>query len=118
MIDPNRILWQHVLQQAFMDATSESTAQVQSSASAAGKGSREQLSADRWIRDCGRDFRMVCSLAGMDADFLSGAYRAGRVNGEWLRQDPKRIGTTWSERHRAEVRETARRRYHQRKGAA
>jgi len=75
MIDPHRLLWLHFLHLAFTDATAGS--------SGWSRGHRE--SADQWIRDCGRDFRHVCSLAGMDADFLSGAYRAGRVNPERLR---------------------------------
>lgn len=34
----------------------------------------------KWISDCGRDFIWVCSMAGMDADWLSEKFRAGKFD--------------------------------------
>jgi hypothetical protein len=38
-----------------------------------------------WLDNGGRDFRLVCALAGIDAAFIRDAWRAGRVDGELLR---------------------------------
>ncbi len=35
--------------------------------------------ADSWLRNCGRDMREVCDLAGIDPEFLSQAYISGRI---------------------------------------
>lgn len=73
------LLWQMVLLRAVMDATAP--------------GSRNNVlyhqkwSAARWISDCGRDFRQVCHLAGVDPEFLSECFRAGQVDGCALRGD-------------------------------
>lgn len=39
----------------------------------------DQVNADRWICRAGRDFRLVCSLAGVDPDFVRQAYTQGRI---------------------------------------
>lgn len=75
-ITPERHLWQSVLIMAVTDATYVGDVQDLR---------REKRTADRWLRGCGRDFRRVCTLAGMDPDFVSEAYAGGRINGELLR---------------------------------
>lgn len=74
--NPERDMWQAVLVQAFVDATyPREDLKLQ----------HEKRKADSWIRSAGTDFRFVCNLAGMDADFLRDAYVAGRVSRERLR---------------------------------
>lgn len=90
-----RLLWQHVIYKAFIDATALDPT--------CPKNSVEKMRADRWIRDCGRDFRDVCYMAGFDPDFLSDAYKAGRVDPDMLRGDEK-----IRERHKRERRRNAR----------
>lgn len=80
-MSPERLLWQTVIFQAFKDATmscDEYRADI------------IKPEADRWIRQCGRTFRMVCNMAGMDPYFLSDCYRNGRVDGQALRAIGKR----------------------------
>ena len=72
-------LWQTVVFQAFIDATHDLPR------GAVGSQHRDKSEADAWIRGCGRNFRMVCSLAGLDPEFLSDAYRQGRVDPVRLR---------------------------------
>ena len=74
-----RELWQTVVYQAFIDATHDLPS------GAVGSQTRDKREADTWIRGCGRDFRMVCSLAGLDAAFFSTAYVQGRVDPVRLR---------------------------------
>jgi len=69
---PQRRLWQSVIYQAFMDATGNEPGYS--------GGIKAKRDADSWIRRGGRSFRDVCSLAGMDPDFLSEAYKNNRVN--------------------------------------
>lgn len=70
-IGQHEILWQRVLEQAFVDATYDGQNRTEQHA-------RDR--ADRWIRECGKDFRWVCDMAGMGAEFLSDRYKAGQVN--------------------------------------
>ena len=77
---PEQRLFQAVIIQAFLDATFDG-----------GGGLSTTLPLDTrkaadWIKDCGRDFRMICDCAGWDAQFLSDAFRAGRVDGKLLRR--------------------------------
>lgn len=74
---PETRLWQAVLHRAFLDATAKDPSRDEDRWA--------KRDAHSWITDCGRDFREVCSMAGMDADFLSAAYRAGRFNARLLR---------------------------------
>jgi len=74
--DPEKLLWQRVLEQAFVDATHPGGSK---------EVRREQPTADAWVSRCGKDFRFVCTLAGMDADFLSDNYRAGRFSRDHLK---------------------------------
>jgi hypothetical protein len=68
---PEQQLWQAVLLNAFMDATRGNPSQT--------PDRHGMNSADGWIRGGGKDFRIVCALAGMDPDFLRQAYVSGRV---------------------------------------
>lgn len=74
---PEQRLWQAVLHRAFLDATADDFARDEDR--------RAKRDAHRWITRCRSDFRQVCEMAGMDADFLSTAYRDGRVNARLLR---------------------------------
>lgn len=76
-----RVLWQAVVYRAFRDATDPKAKSIEAQ--------EHKAEADTWIRQCGRDFRHVCLLAGMDADFLSDAYILGRVDPELLRATQK-----------------------------
>lgn len=67
-----RELWQAVLEQAINDACYEGDKQ---------ETLREGVVADRWIRRNTRDFQQVCTLAGMDPDFIREAYMAGKLAG-------------------------------------
>lgn len=67
-LTPEKKLWQAVLIVAIRDA-------MLSVSSQNSRTNKEY--ADRWLRDCGRDFRVVCTLAGMDPEFVSERYRAG-----------------------------------------
>lgn len=71
-----RELMQAVLHRAFIDATYDGPQRGEKQA---------QRDAHSWITNCGRDFRHVCDLAGMDAGFLSNAYRSGRVDRHLLK---------------------------------
>lgn len=75
-LTPEQELWQSVVFTAFMDATRNETEN---------REEQSRREADRWIRGKGRDFRQVCSMAGMDPDFLSAAYIAGKVDPALLR---------------------------------
>ena len=43
-------------------------------------GEFARMGADTWLRDCGADMRETCSNAGLDPDFISESYIAGRFN--------------------------------------
>lgn len=74
--EPENTLYGAVLYQAFVDATYEGTALG---------NMQEKRKAHAWIVGCCSDFRMVCGFAGMDADFLSDSYKAGRVDRLYLK---------------------------------
>jgi hypothetical protein len=73
---PERRLWQQVILQAVRDAESISSKRISATGETGGYGARK---AREWIVDCGRDFRLVCAMAGWDADFVSEAFRDGRL---------------------------------------
>lgn len=77
MISPEQRLWQAVVYKAFIDALGDDSKDRDAM--------RAKREADAWIRDCRRDFRQVCALAGMDPDFLSQAYNDGRVDRDLLK---------------------------------
>lgn len=73
-ISSEKRLWQAVVLKAMSDATHPdgpggSTEQ--------GRATRDAIS---WLRSGGRDFRTVCHLAGVDPDFIQGAYLSGGVD--------------------------------------
>jgi hypothetical protein len=70
-----RELWQTVVFLAVKDAL-EGRDQY--------KAPLSQVQADRWIRGGGKDFRLVCSLAGIEPEFLREAYVSGRIRLELL----------------------------------
>jgi hypothetical protein len=82
-VSPEQLLWQTVIEKAVFDALNPEPANDQDR--------HEKPMAERWIRNCGRDFRFVCSLAGIDPRFLSDAFNAGRISRDTLRNS-SRIG--------------------------
>ena len=82
---PEKELWQAVLHKAFVDATATDRS--------SDIDHRAKHDAHLWITNCGKDFRLVCHLAGMDAEFLSGAYKSGRVNADLLRSGDRKKGS-------------------------
>lgn len=83
-ISPEQRLWQSVLYRAVMDATDPDP------------GSDETIRAKRdalsWLRGGGKDYRKVCSLAGVDPDFIRDAFLAGRINRDLLKAAEKQDG--------------------------
>ena len=77
----HEILWLRVLEQAFIDATYDGTGRT---------AQRESDKAHNWISRCGPAFQEVCSLAGMDPDFLSNRYNAGQINRVLLKASEKK----------------------------
>jgi hypothetical protein len=80
-MSPEQLLWQTVIEKAFVDATNPEPANKDDI--------REKARASAWIRNCGRDFRFVCSLAGLAPQFLSDAFNANRVDREIFRNSSK-----------------------------
>lgn len=79
---PERILWQKVLLQALLDISSKAQANP------ADREAREE--AKRWVERGGKDFRTVCSLAGIHPERLQEAHRAGKIDPEFLRRLEKK----------------------------
>jgi len=75
---PEKALWQSVVYKAFLDATNTATGDAETIAA--------KRTAIEWITKAGRDFREVCSLAGMDHSFLQKAFIDGRVDRDALRR--------------------------------
>jgi hypothetical protein len=80
-MSPEQELWQTVIEKAFIDAINPKPANPDDI--------REKARASAWIRGCGRDFRLVCSLAGMDPEFLSDAFNANKINKDVFRNSSK-----------------------------
>ena len=91
---PEQRLWQNVVFRAFEDALwtgrkwvtwkkkqSDGTYQTYTKIS---EGWRERDKADIWLRRKGADMREVFENAGLDPDFFSEAYIAGKINREAL----------------------------------
>jgi hypothetical protein len=74
---PEQKMWQSVVVKAALDATSNH--------SSSSDDYIAQKNADAWLRTGGRDFKEVCSLAGLDPDFIREAYIGGRINADLLR---------------------------------
>ena len=79
---PEKQLWQSVIYRAALDATYP----PQKKRGKRSEAEMARIDADRWFRQAGRDFREVCNLAGMDPDFVSGAYKAGRFDRTLLKR--------------------------------
>lgn len=77
---PERRMWQAVVYRAAVDAVCPSTGD---------DGERNRRDADTWFRRAGKDFRMVCSLAGLDPDFIHDAYVAGKIDPDLLKASEK-----------------------------
>ncbi len=83
MTDDARALWAAVVHQALLD-----TAGVRHRTGPVGRCSAIQdraletaaRRADAWIRTGGKDYRLVCAYAGVDADALRDRYIAGRID--------------------------------------
>ena len=63
--NPERRLWRHVLYAVFSDLESSSE-----------HARQDRCFAQRWVgMHPSKDFRMVCDLAGLDADFVHAQFR-------------------------------------------
>ena len=81
---PEQKLWQTVVIRALTEATA-----VDPYGAEARQAKHE---ADAWLRRGGKDFRMVCDLAGFDPHFVRDNYVAGRVDGALLRAQERAEG--------------------------
>ncbi len=81
-----RLLWQSVLLLGVMDAVSTN---LRITFEGGGGDTRpselEQRKAAQWITRGGRDFRMCCALAGIDADMIRDRFMAGQIDGSVLK---------------------------------
>lgn len=75
MIPPERALFQAVIIRAIVDAKGSSASEGPSAESLA------QQQARSWLSGGGRDFKMVCSLAGIEASNVRAAYLSGKLDG-------------------------------------
>ena len=93
---PERELWQAVVFQAVIDATTkapirpvrkpgEPTATFQARVHTYNENKRIRDDAVSWLTSCGRGLRNACELAGMDPHFISESYRAGRIDRKILK---------------------------------
>lgn len=71
MNTPEQELWQTVVYNAILESLYPGEGRERRNA---------KRDAIRWIEFGGRDFKRVCSLAGLDPDFIQDAWRAGRFN--------------------------------------
>ena len=78
---PEQTLWQSVVVKAALDATSNPLPNTKDYT----YQDLAKKQADAWFRKGGSDFKEVCSLAGLDPDFIQEAYVGGRINAELLR---------------------------------
>lgn len=67
-------MWQQVVLVALTDATRPALPPGLRS------GTDPQAEADQWLRDGGKEFRLVCDLAGLDPDFVRHRYLAGDMD--------------------------------------
>lgn len=82
-ITPTQAMAQAVIRRALLDAHHASP----QSYGDGGTTRNQKSQADAWFRDCGRDFRDICDVAGIDARLLSEKYCAGKINVDILRVD-------------------------------
>jgi len=81
-----QILWQTVVIRNLTDALSpdKKTTRIKH-----GKPSREKYEADLWFRHGGRDFYLVCHLAGIDPSWLREKYLAKEIDLSALKSEEK-----------------------------
>lgn len=79
-----RLLWQQVIFQALIEATWDGVETTPSGKMNPAVNHKRE--AHRWIVNGDEDFQEVCDLAGIDAEFLRGAYRRGRIDPRVLRK--------------------------------
>lgn len=77
---PEQRLWQSVLLTAVQDAVYDGeNVELQNA----------QRAAAIWLDKAGRDFREVCTLAGMDPQFIADAWRNGKLTKDSLKAATK-----------------------------
>ncbi|KFI34295.1 hypothetical protein CG51_05285 [Haematobacter missouriensis] len=70
-LTPEARLWQSVVLVAVRDALAPANSF---------HAKADKISADRWIRQAGAQFRAVCIMGGIDPDFLRDRYVANRID--------------------------------------
>jgi hypothetical protein len=87
---PERAMWCAVLSMAVTDATGTIRAK---NANARKEAARLRNEARDWLLRDSRDFRLVCALAGFDAEAIrDAAFKLARR--DWPSQKPSRIAQT------------------------
>lgn len=76
-MSPEQRMWQTVIIKALTDATAGGMSRRDDR--------RAEIEAESWLRSGGRDFFIVCTLAGFDPHFIREKYIAGRIDGALLR---------------------------------
>jgi hypothetical protein len=82
---PERVLWMSVLQQAVMDALRAPRPTHPLVAAAVFYAENDRDQARAWIEGGGKDFREVCTLAGVDPEWVQRMYAEGRARAPKLR---------------------------------
>ena len=86
---PERRMWIAVLEHVFNDScyaekqrkgVSLTEKNIRARKMRVRLSKRDARECARYISECGASFRFVCSNAGMDADFLSEKFRAGKFD--------------------------------------
>lgn len=77
-VTPEQYLWQQVLYRAAIDATADNEP------TSGGDAYAKRYARD-WFSSGGRDFREVCSMAGLDPDFIHDAWQNRRIDARRLR---------------------------------
>ena len=81
-MEAEKTLWQSVVFRAVADALHPRSGLGRSEAHRATRAAR------RWFRDGGKDYREVCSNAGMNADFIRESILSGRITYKDLSNRP------------------------------
>ncbi len=79
-----RLLWQTVVLLALSEALTSQVVRI-SDGNAGRVTPIDKRRAHEWIMGNGRDYRMVCSLSGIDPDMLRDRYAAGQINAAVLK---------------------------------
>ena len=75
-------LWQAVVMRQVKDAVRRPSK---------GTERHDVWRADAWLRDCGKEMRLTCELAGLDPHFISEAYKNGKLTAERLMRAESQI---------------------------